>query len=337
MDKSLLRTHLAFEYSRLLFNPSENYHDEKAVLFTPCSRYVNVYLTGYYYDSSNGRTTYKEGEYLGVYQMSDQVERADGRIAVDKLEEKDGDNPEKITGGYILETDVHDGDHYTALKNVKLSYKYPKDDDFAPAQYDYITSFLNEMESVLFSDNYQDDQKGWKKYLDINTLADFIIKELVADMDGYTSTYMYKRRGVDKLYFGPIWDCDKGWDNERRTSSQYPINKNLMIHAGFGLPGCNGEDWYERLWTDNDLRRFVASRWAAKKDQLLAITEKVLSEVPASMPKAIEANFIVWKFYFQASSEAKMPANTYVEEIDRIRQLTKERAALLDRLFNETK
>lgn len=110
-----------------------------------------------------------------------------------------------------------------------------------------------------------------------------------------------------------------------------------MIHAGFGLPGCNGEDWYERLWTDNDLRRFVASRWAAKKDQLLAITEKVLSEVPASMPKAIEANFTVWKFYFQASSEAKMPANTYVEEIDRIRQLTKERAALLDRLFNETK
>lgn len=251
MDKSLLRTHLAFEYSRLLFNPSENYHDEKAVLFTPCSRYVNVYLTGYYYDSSNGRTTYKEGEYLGVYQMSDQVERADGRIAVDKLEEKDGDNPEKITGGYILETDVHDGDHYTALKNVKLSYKYPKDDDFYPAQYDYITSFLNEMESVLFSDNYQDDQKGWKKYLDIKTLADFIIiKELVADMDGYTSTYMYKRRGVDKLYFGPIWDCDKGWDNERRTSSQYPINKNLMIRdamARIGMNACGQTMIYDVL------------------------------------------------------------------------------------------
>lgn len=334
MDKSLLRTHLAFEYSRLLFNASENYHDEKAVLFTPCSRYVNVYLTGDYYDSSTGRTTYKIGEYLGVYQMSDQVERADGRIAVDKLEEKDGDNPDKITGGYILETDVHDGTYFTALKNVKLSYKYPKDDDYAPAQYDYITSFLNEMESILFSDNYQDDKEGWKKYLDLKTLADFIIiKELVADMDGYTSTYMYKRRGVDKLFFGPIWDCDKGWDNERRTSSQYPVNKNLMIHAGFGLPGCNGEDWFERLWTDPDLRRFVAARWSAKKDQLLAITEKVLSEVPASMPKAIDANFSVWEFYFQASSEAKMPAKTYAEEIERIRQLTQERAMLLDKLF----
>lgn len=338
MDKSLLRTHLAFEYSRLLFNASDNYHHEKAIMFTPCSRYVNVYLTGYFYDSTNGRTSYKEGEYLGVYQMSDQMERADGRIAVDKLEEKDGDDPEKITGGYILETDVHEGNHFTALRNVKLSYKYPEDDDYAPAQYDYITSFLNDMESALFGRNYQDENEGWRKFLDIKTLADFIIiKELVADMDGYTSTYLYKRRGVDKLFFGPIWDCDKGWDNERRTNSQYPIDKNLMIHAGFGLPGCDGEDWFERLWTDNGLRRFVAARWAEKKDELLALTEKVLAEVPASMPKAIDANFTVWKFYFQASSEAKMPAETYAGEIERIRELTKERAALLDRLFNETK
>lgn len=337
MDKSLLRTHLAFEYSRVLFNPSEGYHHDKAVLFTPCSRYVNVYLTGDYYDSATGRTSYKDGEYMGVYQMSDQVERADGRIAVDKLEEKDGDDPDKITGGYIIETDVHDGTHFSALRNVKMSYKYPKDDDFAPAQYEYITNFLNEMEAVLFSENYKDEEEGWRKYLDIKTLADFIIvKELAADMDGLTSTYMYKRRGVDKLFFGPIWDCDKGWDNEKRTDSQYPISSNLMIHAGFGLPGCSGEDWYERLWTDNELRRFIAERWAAKKEQLLAVTDKVLDEVPASMSKAIDANFTVWKFNFQSSSEAKMPAETYEAEIERIRELTYERAALLDRLFNET-
>ena len=27
MDKSLIRTHIAFEYSRLLFNAAEGYHD----------------------------------------------------------------------------------------------------------------------------------------------------------------------------------------------------------------------------------------------------------------------------------------------------------------------
>ena len=49
MDKSLLRTHLAFEYSRALFDPQEGYHDTKAILFTPASQYINVYLTGDYY------------------------------------------------------------------------------------------------------------------------------------------------------------------------------------------------------------------------------------------------------------------------------------------------
>lgn len=335
MDKSLLRTHLAFEYSRLLLDEAEGWHDEKAVLFTPCSRYVNVYLTGNYFYSDTYRTVYLDGAYLGVYQMSDQVERDGGRIAVEKLEADDGANPDKISGGYVLETDVHDGDHYSRLKGVKYSIKYPKDDDCDPAQYEYIASFVDRMEAALYSDHWQDSEEGWRKYLDERTLVDFIIiKELAADMDGFTSTYLYKRRGVDKLFFGPIWDCDKGWDNERRINSQCPPSSNLMIHAGFGLPGCDGQDWYERLWEDRGLRRLVAERWAARRDALLSLTDRVLDEVPASMQRSIQANFMVWDFDTQFSSEAKAPASSYEAEIERIRTLTRERAALLDRLFN---
>ena len=76
MDKSLIRTHIAFSYSRILYNRADNYHDDAAVLFTACSKYVNVYFTGTYYDSSTGRRERKDGDYLGVYQMSDQMERA---------------------------------------------------------------------------------------------------------------------------------------------------------------------------------------------------------------------------------------------------------------------
>jgi hypothetical protein len=79
----------------------------------------------------------------------------------------------------------------------------------------------------------------------------------------------------------------------------------------------------------------VAARWAAKKEELKAVTDKVLTEVPASMPKAIKANFSVWKFYYQYSSEAKMPAATYEQEIQRIRTLSANREALLDREFNK--
>ena len=62
MDKSLIRTHIAFEYSRLLFNAAEGYHDPKAVLFTAASKYVNLYYTGDYYYSDSGRTEHLEGD-----------------------------------------------------------------------------------------------------------------------------------------------------------------------------------------------------------------------------------------------------------------------------------
>ena len=336
MDKSLLRTHLAFEYSRVLFDPADNYHHEKAVLFTPCSRFINVYFTGDYYDSSTGRTKKMDGDYLGVYQMSDQVQRADGRIAVDKLKEEDGNDPDKITGGYVLEADLHEGNHYSS-KGIKFTYKYPEDDDFHQSQYDYITNYVNEAEAALYGSNYKDPQNGWRKYFDEKTLADYvIIKEFVGDLDGYTSTYLYKRRGCEKLFFGPIWDCDKGWNNDKRVPHhEYQPLKSLMIYAGFWMPPYISNDWFQRLWTDETFRAFVANRWAEKKEELKAVTDRVLTEVPQDMAKAIEANFEVWPFYYQYSGEANMPAKDYPSEIQRIRDLSADREALLDKLFNK--
>ena len=58
-----------------------------------------------------------------------------------------------------------------------------------------------------------------------------------------------------------------------------------------------------------------------------------LEEKPRQMHKAIEANFSIWPFYYQYSGEANMPAKTYELEIERMKQLTEQRANLLDRKF----
>lgn len=337
MDKSLIRNCIAFEYSRILFNATDNYHHEKALNFTPCMKLLNVYFTGYYYYEDTGETKYLDGEYLGVYQMSDQMNRAKGRIEVDKLGAADGDAPDKITGGYIIETDIHEGNHYSPRMGVKMTYKYPEDDNFDPAQYDYITKFIGDAENALYGSNFKDPVNGWRKWFDEKTLADYIIlKEFVGDMDGYTATYMYKRRGYDKLFFGPVWDCDKGWDNDKRVPHwNYRPLSSLMIFAGFWLPNNISNDWFQRVWQDETFRAFVAKRWDAKKGELQAATDRILNEIPAKASKAIDANFTVWKFYYQYSQEAKMPAKTYAGEIERIRDLSEKRAILLDREFNK--
>lgn len=322
MDKSLLRNHLGFELSRILFSSSEKYHDEAALDFTPCSQMVNVY-------SGN--------DYHGVYQMSDQMEVAKGRIDLDKLVAADGSDPVKITGGHLIETNIHHDEPYpvsfTSSKGIYMDHKYPKDDDMDISQYKYIEDFIRKAEAALYSSNFTDPVNGWRKWFDEKTLADFIIvKEFAGDMDGYTSTYFYKRRGVDKIFFGPVWDLDKGWNNDKRTPHGNTLTQ-LMIYGGFYMPPYINPDWFHRFWQDAEFRKFVGMRWASKKEQLKSKVLSELDEKPKQMRKAIAANFSIWDFYYQYSDEANMPARTYELEIQRMKDLTVQRAALLDAKF----
>lgn len=322
MDKSLLRNHIAFEFSRILFNSAEGYHDKAALMFTPCSQMVNVYSGDSYY---------------GVYQMSDQMEVAKGRINLDKLVAADGSDPNKISGGHLIETNIHHDEGYpvsfTSSRGIYMDHKYPKDDDMDISQYKYMEDFVRKAEAALYSSNFTDPSVGWRKWFDEKTLADFIIvKEFAGDMDGYTSTYFYKRRGVDKIFFGPIWDLDKGWNNDRHTPHGDTLTQ-LMIFGGFYMPPYINPDWFHRFWQDAEFRKFVGARWAAKKDELKAKVLSELEQKPQQMRKAIEANFSVWPFYYQYSGEANMPAKTYELEIERMKQLTEQRANLLDRKF----
>ena len=322
MDKSLLRNHLGFELSRILFSSSEKYHDEAALDFTPCSQMVNVY---------------SGDNYHGVYQMSDQTEVAKGRIDLDKLVAADGSDPVKITGGHLIETNIHHDEPYpvsfTSSKGIYMDHKYPKDDDMDISQYKYIEDFIRKAEAALYSSNFTDPVNGWRKWFDEKTLADFIIvKEFAGDMDGYSSTYFYKRRGVDKIFFGPVWDLDKGWNNDKRTPHGNTLTQ-LMIYGGFYMPPYINPDWFHRFWQDAEFRKFVGRRWASKKEQLKSKVLSELDEKPKQMHKAIAANFSVWDFYYQYSDEANMPVRTYELEIQRMKDLTVQRAALLDAKF----
>lgn len=269
--------------------------------------------------------------------MSDQMEVAKGRIALDKLVAADGSDPVKITGGHLIETNIHHDEPYpvsfTSSKGIYMDHKYPKDDDMDVSQYKYIEDFIRKAEAALYSSNFTDPVNGWRKWFDEKTLADFIIvKEFAGDMDGYTSTYFYKRRGVDKIFFGPVWDLDKGWNNDKRTPHGNTLTQ-LMINGGFYMPPYINPDWFHRFWQDAEFRQFVGRRWASKKEQLKSKVLSELDEKPKQMRKAIAANFSVWDFYYQYSDEANMPARTYELEIQRMKDLTVQRAALLDAKF----
>lgn len=324
MDKSLIRNHLAFKISEVFFDKDDSFHSPHTITFTPSSQFVNVYFGD---------------EYHGVYQFTDQKEKGKGRIDVETLGTEQGDDINLIRGGHVLET-VYLVDNpainFTTKHGIRIDHKYPKDDNHTEAQYKYIEEFVKNAEEVLYGNDSTDPIIGWRHYFDEHSLANYIlIKELCGDMDGYISTQMYKTRESDKLFFGPVWDVDKGWGNDVRIPfPDYPPTSSLMIFAGFRMPGCE-DDWYCQFWKDADFRLLVYNRWKEKREEVLDVVLHALELTPKQMSKSIEANFLVWPFDYQECSDAPAPQIDYDKEIARIKRLTHERVLLLDKLLSQ--
>lgn len=324
MDKSLLRNHLAFSVARTLFNDND-YQGMPYKVFTPASEFVNVYFNDDYY---------------GVYQLTDQIEKGDGRVDVESLGTKQGDDPSIIKGGHLLEM-VYKVDDYsinfTTNRGIRIDHKYPKNDDHTVAQYQYIEQFVNEAESVLYSDTFTNKNEGWRKYFDEQSLVDFIIaKEFVGDMDGYIGTRLFKKRNYDKLCFGPVWDMDKAWGNDIRVPfPDYPPTSSLMIFGGFRTPGNSTYDWFMRFWDDKELRKSVNERWKAKRDELVDLIMNEIDTRKVAMSKSILANYKIWPYNEQLCLDASIPQIDYDAELEHIKQLTYKRVKVLDELFAE--
>ena len=59
----------------------------------------------------------------------------------------------------------------------------------------------------------------------------FVANEYTANPDGYYSTYAYKERGDDRLYWGPMWDYDIAFNNCYRLREE--MTEKLMLNDGY--------------------------------------------------------------------------------------------------------
>jgi len=69
------------------------------------------------------------------------------------------------------------------------------------------------------------------------------------------------------------------------------------------------------------------------KEILFTRVEAEIDRCQNEMAKSIQANFEIWPFNYQKSEFAPVPPGDYVSLLDEMRQMTKERATLLDNLL----
>lgn len=225
----------AQEHTQLRNKIAYDLADEIGLDYSPDSEYVDLYLNG---------------EYAGIYQVSEKVEEGKNNLLkindltsqTEKLNDNElntynhhsssnwggkkyydiPNNPEDITGGYLMEWEVQDKYNAEASGFVtnRGQYVVVKGPEYASKeQIDYISKFVQEMEDALYSSNGTNSLgKHYTDYLDVNSAAlMYLIEEFSMDVDaGITSCFFYKDsdlNGDGKIHAAPVWDFDVAFGN----------------------------------------------------------------------------------------------------------------------------
>jgi hypothetical protein len=258
------------------------------------------------------------GEYLGLYRLSETIKQNADRVNIARLREEEitGIN---VTGGYIMRFDKD------VLNDVEVIY--PKADRIQPEQTEYIYSFLDTCMSVLFSNDFMDPDDGFRKYLSDTSLADnLVINELTKNADAYLySTYFYKDRADrdNRIKFGPLWDYDLAFGNSRFQQAdltngwQFDINTRLPV---------------TRILQDTEFVNLLQDRWHELRqgmlhsDSLFALIDSMVNYIRG--PR--ERNYMVWPVISESLFNPNYISQTYEEEIQNIKNWLAERIQWID-------
>ena len=280
-DRSFLRNVLAFKISELM-----------KLKFTPRCQPVDVILNG---------------NYQGNYYICDKIEVGNNRVNITKLTTTDISEP-NITGGYLLEIDASSGfndrfggngyggggaNSFKTTKGIVGKIEFPKEDEITPEQKDYIIEKLNKFENDVYNGILDSiDLESYSKY--------FLIEEFSGDPDNvFSSFYFTKERNDDKFYFGPVWDFDLGFDNDKRLS---PTSEKPEFCLNYGDSAGTTREFVKTLIGNKDVIGYIKKTWDNLCDTVL--NEKVLvdflDEKSEYIKESAELNLLKWDNYVES-------------------------------------
>ncbi len=285
IDKTLLRIPMTFYFSQKMGHYASRW------------RFVELVING---------------DYRGVYILTEKIKRDKNRVNIAKLKSTDISGNE-VTGGYILRLDwLEDPQGFTSNYNaisggpMFFQWYYPKANNIQPQQQQYISNYMNEFEEALqSSDGYNNLNKHYSQYIDLTSFADFlIVNELSRNSDGYKlSTYIHKQKigQGNKFRAGPIWDFDQTYGVSSVCGGTDYIGWNYTQSH----PNCEDFEsmpfWWNKLMADPVFENHLKCRWEAHRQSFLhkdSINEWIDNQV-AFIDQAKDRNFVKWNILGQ--------------------------------------
>ena len=321
-DKSLMRNYMAYEFSRDL-----------GAAFSPKMRFVDLIYNGRYH---------------GTYLIGERIRVGKGRLDLPKLK-KDMTDEYDLTGTYILEVSCQDrlkrGENIFTSKHVKPGYEtiwgraegdmviisQPSPANLSKEAFNYIREHFNKLDDALFGPDFKDPEKGYRKYMDTASWIDwYLVNEFFKNIDAdfRLSTYLYKPRGDDKIYMGPIWDFDLTAGNADYRGGDDPWDWYIRTSI-----------WHERLFEDEAFAKEFKDRWNYLKDNgYFDAFFKRIDDTAEMLEKSAKMNFERWNTlgkYDWPNGGNWWDRTTYQDEVDYLKDWLTARFKWMDKEINK--
>ncbi|WP_028870887.1 CotH kinase family protein [Psychroserpens burtonensis] len=207
------------------------------------------------------------GDYKGLYVLSEKIKRDGDRVDIAKLSDDENTLPE-VTGGYLMQTDrLPEGENYAWYSNgAGYLHEKPDADDVTAEQTAYIESvFLNLDQTAQNADIIS----GYPSVIDVPSFVDYmLVAEIASNVDAYAlSTYYHKDRG-GKLRAGPVWDYNLTYGNDLFDTFDTYYDRSFTDVWQFNFSNVGSNFWGD-LFANPTFKCYLSQRF----DELTQIGE----------------------------------------------------------------
>ena len=277
--------------------------------FANHSRYVEVTLNG---------------DYKGLYQLTEQVEQGKSRVNIDGKQ------------GWLLSLDVDDGpsespgatdNFWSEVYRLPVSVKSPEATDYATPS--TLTAdarvALGTLEHAILNHDYE----ALSKICDVPVMIDYLlIQEFVYNVEvaAPRSIFLFKDKGDAPWTFGPLWDFDAGYDFDwahMTTGHTFFTSYRETVLGTDPARHVSDYDYtssfFTDMWKSHEFVSAVKARWKQIRNRVLAEFWPETRRYATAAADAMARNARRWPIDKQ-----------YVTEINRMEKWISSRTVYMD-------
>jgi len=213
-----------------------------------------------------------------------------------------------------FETPVKEEESFKTLRRTnEFFFVEPEPDELTAVQKAWLKRHLNEVEAVLYSENFRDPQQGFRAYLDADSFIDYhLIVETTKNVDGFRFSVFFHKDRRGKIKADPIWDWNLSFGNAN--------GKQGWIPEFWLWPQLDDKEytWYRRLFEDADFAQRYVDRWSQFRTNVFA-TQRVLArvdEIAAQLQEAQKRNFEKWPILGRSINPNYFVGTSFEDEVN---------------------